>query len=153
LGGNGGGIYNFGTLTLSNCAVRNNRSADGSCPGCVGRGGGIYNDGSLTILNSTISSNQATLGGGILNNLQTATLTIINSTIAGNMASSGGGILASGSLAMTNCTIVRNQANAAGPSGGGVNVSNLSPPAKVRNSMIVLNVAANSAPEKRPTSR
>src|SRR5205823_868354 len=44
-GGSGGGIYNFGTLIVSNCVVRNNRPADGVCAGCVGRGGGIYNDG------------------------------------------------------------------------------------------------------------
>ncbi len=146
-GGNGGGIYNFGTLTISNCVVRDNRPAEGPCPGCVSRGGGIYNDGTLTVINSTVSSNQATLGGGILNNLATAKLTIINSTIVGNIASSGGGILASGSLAMTNCTIVGNQANAPAPSGGGVSVSNLSPPAKVRNTIIAGNVAANSAPD------
>ena len=133
-------IANFGDYRISGLTVANGAS-------WAGNGGGIYNDGSLTVLNSTISSNQATLGGGILNNLNTATLTIINSTIAGNIASSGGGILASGSLAMTNCTIVGNQANAPGPSGGGVNVSNLSPPAKVRNTIIALNVAANSAPD------
>ena len=96
-------IANFGDYRISGLTVANGAS-------WAGNGGGIYNDGSLTVLNSTISSNQATLGGGILNNLNTATLTIINSTIAGNIASSGGGILASGSLAMTNCTISGNRA-------------------------------------------
>ena len=146
-GSSGGGIYNFGDLLISNCVVRNNRPADPACAGCVSRGGGIFNDGTLTIINSTITSNRATVGGGICNNLDSAKLTILSSTISGNSASSGGGIAASGTLAMTNCTIVGNQADAPGPSGGGVNVSNLSPPAKVRNTIIAANVAANTAPD------
>lgn len=142
----GGGIYNFGDLVISNCVVRNNQPADPACGGCVSRGGGIFNDGTLTIIHSTISSNRATVGGGICNNLDTAKLTILNSTITGNIASSGGGVAASGILAMTNCTVVGNQANAPGPSGGGVNVSSVTP-AKIRNTIIAANVAANTAPD------
>ena len=70
----GGGIFNSGTLTLTNSVVSGNASAD--------NGGGIYNDGTLTLINSTVSGNDADfLGGGILNS---GTLTLINSTVSGN---------------------------------------------------------------------
>src|SRR5262249_12814565 len=47
----GGGIYNEGTLTVSNCTLSGN-SAD--------QGAGIYNKGgALTVINSTLSGNSA----------------------------------------------------------------------------------------------
>jgi hypothetical protein len=106
-GMNGGGIANFGTLTVSGCTVANNfvRGMD------LGFGGGIYNQGTLTVTNSTIVGNTAigppTLGGdggGIMNDAGPLTLvqgrwvriptvvTITNSTITGNTADTGGGV-------------------------------------------------------------
>jgi len=46
----GGGIYNYGTLTLKNCIVSDNIAIGG---------GGICNDGALTLVNSTVSNNTA----------------------------------------------------------------------------------------------
>jgi hypothetical protein len=79
----GGGIKNYGTLTIKNCAVANN-SAIG--------GGGISNEGTLTIVASTISDNVARgdgppgqwCGGGGGVKSSAGTLTIVNSTITGN---------------------------------------------------------------------
>ena len=106
-GVNGGGIYNTGTLTITNGTIIANLagsggSNSGSIGGPGGDGGGIYNSGTLTIANSTISGNQAGFGGsgggsgiggiggsggGIAN---TGTLTVTNSTISGNHSGNGG---------------------------------------------------------------
>ena len=87
----GGGIFNEGTLTVSNSSLSNN-SANYSY------GGGIYNrnagnGGSLTISNTTLSGNSANTGyggGGIYND--GGTLTVSNSSLWGNSGSNGGGI-------------------------------------------------------------
>ena len=59
--GNGGGIDNAGTLTVTNCTIDNNEA--------YLAGGGIYNAGTLTVTNSTIDNNGALSGsgGGIYN--------------------------------------------------------------------------------------
>jgi hypothetical protein len=94
-GGDGGGIYNKGTLTLEAVRITGNHAARvGS--GDVGSftnalGGGIYNKGSLVIEDSSISGNSvygadywgSVYGGGIYTS---GPLTIINSEIAGNYA-------------------------------------------------------------------
>ena len=113
-GGEGGGIYNVGTLTLTNSTVSGNTAPS--------NGGGIYNYSTLTLTNSTVSGNAApTDGGGIYN--FGGTLTLTNSTVSGNTAtSSGGGIYNSShsyTLAtLTNSTITNNSAGSG--SGGGI---------------------------------
>jgi len=114
---NGGGIYNEGTLTLTNSTVSGNRALDG---------GGIDNAGTLTLINSAVSGNSATnlyaSGGGIYNE---GTLTLINSTISGNSALAddahgtgyGGGIDNEGTLTLTNSSV---SSNSASTSGGGI---------------------------------
>jgi len=102
---NGGGIYNEGTLTLTNTTVSGNRALGG---------GGIDNAGTLTLINSTVSGNSATnlyaSGGGIYN---AGTLTLINSTVSSNSAStSGGGIYNGGRLTLINSTVSGNRAPA-----------------------------------------
>jgi hypothetical protein len=61
----GGGIFSFGTLTVSGCAVTGNFA--GYLNGDHGRGGGIFNDaqGHLTILSSVVRNNTASDGGDI----------------------------------------------------------------------------------------
>jgi len=81
----GGGIYNYGSLTLQDCVVSHNR-ANG--------GGGIANSGTLTLVDSTISGNSAHgdaplgdecgNGGGI--KCGNGTLTVFSSTIGDNQA-------------------------------------------------------------------
>jgi fibronectin-binding autotransporter adhesin len=117
---NGGGIYNSGTLTVGNSAFSNN-SANWA------GGGGIYNSGMLTVSNSTFSSNSATYyGGGIWS--YTGTLTVSNSTFSANSASeSGGGIRNSGGTVTLQNTIVANNPTGSNCSGaitdGGGNLS------------------------------
>jgi hypothetical protein len=72
----GGGIYNTGTLTVSQCSLSGNlASFDG--------GGGIYNAGTLTVSQSSLSGNLAVdaIGGGIYN---VGTLTVSQSSLSGN---------------------------------------------------------------------
>jgi len=72
--GLGGGIYNGGSVLLTNSAVVDNQVLD------YGEGAGIYNSGGMKIENSTIANNVAgTAAGGIFNThdllLQGVTLT------------------------------------------------------------------------------
>jgi hypothetical protein len=113
-GEDGGGIYNRGILSLTNCWIYNNMAGmgyDGSfhwshayCPGGGGHGGGIYNSGSLTLTNCVIKNNTAgQSGGGIdvcgdtpgggngggIYNSDTGTLVLVNCTISNNKSGSG----------------------------------------------------------------
>ncbi len=86
----GGGIGNAGTLTLSNSTLSGNSSS--------GNGGGIWNDGPATVTNTTISGNTASGDGGGIDD--SVPMTLVNSTIAyNNTGSSRGG------LAIFNCTV------------------------------------------------
>ncbi|BAZ09186.1 hypothetical protein NIES4071_09920 [Calothrix sp. NIES-4071] len=104
----GGGLYNYGTLTVMNSTLSRNSANEG---------GGIVNTGTLTVTNSTLDSNSATSGGGIIN---TGTLTVTNSTLDSNSATSGGGggIVNTGTLTVTNSTLDSNSATSGG--GGGI---------------------------------
>ena len=97
----GGGIANYGTLTVSKTTVSGN---------FANSGGGIFNDTNarLTLKDSTISGNTASFaGGGIFSN---GTLTVTNSTISGNSADfSGALVINSGSASLTHTTIARNE--------------------------------------------
>ncbi len=116
----GGGIFSYGTLTVSNCTFAGNSSS--------GDGGGIDNDyGTLTVSNSTFVGNSATgAGGGILTGGGggMGKATVINSTFADNSAGEdGGGITNSGGLTYLtaiNCTIADNSsAHGGGIANGG----------------------------------
>jgi hypothetical protein len=76
----GGGIMNFGALTLTHSIV-----SDSESPGESGQGGGIYNydHATLTMTHSTVSGNTAGRGGGITNR---GMLTMTHSTVSGNRA-------------------------------------------------------------------
>jgi hypothetical protein len=80
--GNGGGLDNVGTTTLTDCTFSGN-SAWG--------GGGLANlDGTLTLTNCTVSGNSAggTNGGGL--DCFYGTLRLTNCTVSGNSAYDGG---------------------------------------------------------------
>ncbi len=107
-GGDGGGIYNEGTLVLERSTVgentglgiRNNFSpsrlviTNSSIIGNTGfRGAGIrIQEGMVVITNSTFSGNVATEMGGAIFNID-GVMTITNSTFAGNSAALGGNVL------------------------------------------------------------
>jgi hypothetical protein len=103
----GGGIYNEGSLTLTDSTVSGNSA---------GAGGGIANDeGPLTLTNTTVSGNSAeTDGGGIFNYSGTVMLT--SSAVSENTAFYGGGIYLfdSGTLTLTDSAVLDNSATAAG---------------------------------------
>ena len=127
----GGGIRNFGNLTLINLTVSDNSVSGGF-------GGGIYNDGNLTLTNSTISNNLAGDGGGIGN---IGNLTLTNTTISNNSVSfASGGIENLGNLTLTNSTISNNSAFAGG--GGVFNYS--SSTVNSRNTIIADNTAGTN---------
>jgi hypothetical protein len=83
----GGGIFNGGTLTLSNSTLSGNSA--------FFEGGAVYNDGTLTVSNSTLPGNTAGVGGGIFS-YRPRTLTVSNCTLSGNRAVYGGGGLSVG---------------------------------------------------------
>jgi len=124
---NGGGIYNGGTLTLTNCTLSGN-SAAGALYG-DGGGGGIYTVGALTLNQCTLSENSVELygcGGGIYN--QGGPMTLNQCTLSGNNAGGnsygddgGGGIYNLGPLTLNQCTLSGNSvANGEGGLGGGI---------------------------------
>jgi len=99
--GNGGGISNAGSLTLTNVTVSDSVAAED--------GGGIYSSGSLTVNSSALSGNTAGANGG---GAATAGTSIFyDSTIASNTAAGvGGGIANSGVLSMPQSTVYGNAA-------------------------------------------
>lgn len=113
----GGGIYNAGTLTISNSTFSGNNASDG---------GGIMNNipfgGTLTISNSIFSGNSATVSGGAILN-SGGTVMLSNSTFSGNSSPRGGGIYNdTGAVTINNSTFSGNSAsgNSATVSGGGL---------------------------------
>jgi hypothetical protein len=133
--GEGGGILNWGNLTVQNCSITGNWAGSpvvfgyGDIGSAYGDGGGICNLGSLTVHNSTLSGNVAGgfgRGGALMNEeglwvsprpglsvWKGATATVTGCTITLNTASWGGGIYessAGGSMIIHNSTITGNTA-------------------------------------------
>jgi CSLREA domain-containing protein len=144
---NGGGIYNAGNVTLTNCAVENNQ--------VTGIGGGLYNvGGTLTVSNSTVSGNTAGLGGGIANGGNPSVLNVTNSTISGNTTSGlgGGGIFASGAMTIRSSTVSENNAVGDGINSGiGGGIANYTIEAVTLGNTIVAGNTAATAPDFRDT--
>jgi predicted outer membrane repeat protein len=128
--GDGGGIYNSGTLMVTNSTVAGNVAIVQCFTLCTAKGGGIYNSGTLMVIDSTFSGNRvsmqcshdcAAVGGGIYNS---GTLRISNSTINGNSAArdqcgsfcffTGGGVYSGSTLTINNSTLSGNSATTAG---------------------------------------
>jgi hypothetical protein len=111
--GVGGGIYNRGTLTVSQCSLSGNRAVD-----VGGVGGGIYNArGTVTVSQSSLSGNSASEhGGGILNAF--GTLTVSQSSLSDNSAFQGGGIDNTGTVTVSQSSLSGNSAS--GGYGGGI---------------------------------
>jgi large repetitive protein len=96
----GGGVYNEGTLIVTESTVSGNRSLNSSGNSAAG---GISSSGTLNVTNSTISANT----GGIITT--GGTLNVTNSTITNNSASFGvGGVSFTGSVGTVQNTIIAN---------------------------------------------
>ncbi len=134
--GVGGGIYNSGTLTLTNLVIAQNAGYIGggiwhsgeylSLTGTVisgnestSRGGGlavgVTSSSGAVIIDSIVSENASIYGGGIYVD-GVIPVNITNSTISGNLATWGGG-LCGGWLSLMNSTVSGNNASY---SGGGI---------------------------------
>jgi CSLREA domain-containing protein len=133
---NGGGILNYGALTIANHATLSDNKAQTSGGGifnggsgtvtltdselktniALSQGGGLYSSGGqVSIVDSDLTGNTAGSGAGISN---TAEMNLTGGIISGNIAdSSGGGIMNFGDLEVVYGTISGNMAN----SGGGIN--------------------------------
>ena len=128
-GGNGGGIYCLGSLSLRGVVVSGNNAALGA--------GGVSVEGftsSVTISSSQIVNNSSSgfAGGLSINGLKS--IRISNSTISGNNGGIGGGAIlkldrsaSDGSISVTGCTVSGNVAS----SGGGLVVEGTSPSNKI----------------------
>jgi CSLREA domain-containing protein len=114
----GGGILNFGTLTVSNSVLANNLAVRYGA-------GAIWNNGTLTVSNSTLANNSAPNdGGGILNY---GTLTVNNSTFANNTGVYyGGAIINSGTATVSDSTFEGNSATSLSAGGAISNFASLS---------------------------
>lgn len=121
----GGGIHNAGggTVTITNCTLRNNTAT--SLGGAVHNGNG----GKLTITNSTLSENGAggalSGGGGGGGVSSSGTLNISGSTFRANLADAvGGGVfIVNGTATLTSTTVADNRVIAEtslGALGGGI---------------------------------
>jgi hypothetical protein len=140
-----GGITNYGTLTLNNSSIANNRTDQIDTFGSGTNGGGLRNYGTATLNNSTVNDNIAGKnydGGGIYNE---GTLTLTNTTLAGNKAGSkGSGLYNSGTATITN-SLLRDHSFAEGAiahNGSGIyNQGNLT----ISNSQIRDNTAKENA--------
>ncbi len=114
----GGGIFNHGNLTVSDCVISGN-SAPSSGTNSTGFGGGIFSDvgSELTLIDTTISGNQATAAGGGISTID-AILVAKGCTFSDNFAIiQGGGVNFQGLNGLIqNCTI---SGNSTPPGGAG----------------------------------
>ncbi|MBO7602962.1 MAG: right-handed parallel beta-helix repeat-containing protein [Bacteroidales bacterium] len=113
-GGDGGGIFNVGTVNLTNVSIYANNGND--------RGGGIANHGTLTMKDCTVSENTSfdsmdlTGGGGIFNyEGATATLTNVVFSDNDNRKYGGAGLVNMGTATLIDCTFIDNSC----PTNGG----------------------------------
>jgi hypothetical protein len=112
----GGGIFNHGTLTLTDVSFTDNNAFGGVGIGNTS-GGGIYNLGTVTLTNTVFNGNTATDGGGGLYNASIATIT--SGSFNSNSAALGGGIYNSGGGTMTIATSTIS-GNTVSNDGGGI---------------------------------
>lgn len=106
--GQGGGIWNSGTLTMNRCCISGNHASKGNgihtmtdasatLINCtisrntgIGPGGGIRNWGIMHCYNITITENSGSVGGGFSNDGVTAKMYFLNCIVSGNTATSAG---------------------------------------------------------------
>ena len=127
----GGGVYNYGsaTLTVDGCYLTRNRATE--------KGGGIYNDWMAGVKDTLLGANRGSLGGGIFNQWS---LAITRSTFINNQGEAGGGgIYNDRDLALTESSLISNAAAAA--SGGGILLSANSNAVSIQRTTVASNTA------------
>ena len=126
--GDGGGLDNFGTATVSNSVFSGNSAVLGGAidnePGgsltvtgtsftnnsVNGSGGGIENQGTTVVTNSIFTGNSGECGGAIYS---LSVLTVISSSLTDNLGTDGGAIAIGKSTAsVSNSTFTGNSADA-----------------------------------------
>ncbi len=134
--GGGGGIMNYGPLTVTNSTISDNTAGSD--------GGGIYTEVesdmvTIVVSNSVINGNTTTSDGGGIQNDSGGTVNINNSTISGNTAAGNGGGVGNvndgGRLNINHSTINDNTASA----GGGIYNDSDSGIVNVKNTIIAGN--------------
>ncbi len=109
-GGNGSGVWNDGSLTLTGDNISNNIGAID--------GGGLYNQASAHLTNDTLSGDTAAYGGGIEQS-GSGTAWLTNVTLTGDTASGGGGAMwAGGSATLVDDTVASDSAGCCGQGAG-----------------------------------
>jgi predicted outer membrane repeat protein len=130
----GGGLFNEGTLTITNTTFTGNSAL---------YGGAIYTralgsdplDGVLTLTDDTFSSNSATAESGAIDNWAGGTVTVTGDTLTGNSAPYGGAIGNEwGSVVVSNSTFSDNTAS----TGAGGAIINYNPSDDFSNSLSVV---------------
>ena len=133
--GNGGAIYNEGTLQLTNCTLANNTANNG---------GAIDNRATLTATDTTFINNQITSNtgeGGAIRGVSGATTTLINCTFINNKSAYRGGAMRFKEATITNCRFINNTAT---NNGGAIFITS-SPTANISNTIFKDNTANNGA--------
>ncbi|MFI5459893.1 MAG: beta strand repeat-containing protein [Isosphaerales bacterium] len=132
----GGGLFNEGTLTITNTTFTGNSAL---------YGGAIYTrNGFLTLTGDTFSSNSATAESGAIDNWAGGTVTVTDDTFTGNSAPYGGAIGNEwGSVAVSNSTFSNNTAS----TGAGGAIINYNPSDAFSNSLSVVGstISGNAA--------
>ena len=133
-GGNGGGIYNGGSMILNNCDVVDNFAGNGGVGingvpfgafahdgGTGGSGGGIYNAGSLTLKHCIIGGNSCGNGGSGSDSHGLKSDGVGGDGGNGGAGGSGGGIFNADGSSVTsyNCLFALNQFGIGGSGGAG----------------------------------
>jgi hypothetical protein len=109
----GGGLFNSGTLTLTNSIIQNNTTANAVNGD---NGGGLYNQGTVTISDSILRNNTGFVGGALVN-AAGSTASLTNTTVANNTGNQGGAIQNEGSMTINSSTI---SGNTSINNGGGI---------------------------------
>ncbi len=108
--GGGGGLYSYGTATLTDSLVNGNDGA---------YGGGIRNSWGLTLNNTIVSNNSAAVSGGGITTEGANQVLLTDVTVSGNTSAEGGGISNKGTLKIVNSTLSDNRATGSVSSDGG----------------------------------
>ena len=103
--GDGGAIYNVGTLMISDSTFANNMA---------GQGGAIANSGKLDIVLTSFVENSAYAGPGAILNFAGAAMSIRESTFSLNSGHFGGALANRGELHLSDSVFNSNKADSAG---------------------------------------